>query len=168
MTDDLKELLTTLSNTPNEVASLVKDVPLQSLIVRPSPHEFSLLENVCHLRDIEIEGYTVRIRRILNEDEPQLADVDGARLAIERDYNRENLNEALAAFTAARQQNLSILNETEGQFERTGVMEGLGKITLRKLLEMMTEHDGGHLDEISRNVRLLRSQPMKSKRPHVL
>jgi len=157
MTEDIQELLTTLSNTPIEVAALVKDLPLSSLVVRASPHEFSLLENVCHLRDIEIEGYTVRIMRILDEEEPQLADVDGARLAIERDYNRENLKEALASFKSARQLNLAILTKTsEEKFERTGIMEGLGKITLLKLLEMMIEHDGSHLDEISRNGRLLR------------
>ena len=160
MNEDVKELLTTLSTTPIEVANLVNDLPLRSLIVRPSPDEFSLLENVCHLRDIEIEGYTVRIRRILDENEPQLADVDGAQLAIERDYNRQDLTEALALFKSARQLNLAIVSETSAeQFERTGILEGLGKITLLKLLEMMAEHDGGHLDEIRRNRRLLVTNP---------
>jgi len=52
-----------------------------------SPDEFSVLENICHLRDLELQGYTPRIRRILAEADPDLADFDGARVAAESSYN---------------------------------------------------------------------------------
>ncbi|HEV8369671.1 MAG TPA: DinB family protein [Pyrinomonadaceae bacterium] len=145
----IKELVATLAQTPVEVTYLLEHLPTESIAIRPSPDEFSVLENVCHLRDIEIAGYRVRIQRILDEDQPMLSDIDGARLAIERDYNRQSLNEAMEAFTSARRQNVAVLTETAADdFEREGDMEGLGRITLRKLLEMMCEHDEGHIDDL--------------------
>lgn len=156
--DDIKELKSNLARTPTELATLLESFPADNATFKPAPDEFSVLENVCHLRDIEIEGYTVRIQRILNEERPFLADLDGTRLAIERDYNRQSVSEALLSFSQARRQNLVVLSEaSESEFEREGELEGVGQITLRKLLEMMWEHDGGHLDELRRSLRLARA-----------
>jgi len=155
----IKDLVVALAQTPVAVTRLLENLPKESIAVRPSPDEFSVLENVCHLRDIEIEGYRVRIRRILAEDHPLLSDLDGAKLAIERDYNRQSVNEALEAFTSARRQNVAVLREiAAADFEREGNMEGLGRITLRKLLEMMCEHDEGHVDDL----RVMRTRMLRA------
>jgi DinB superfamily len=158
MNDDLKDLLATLEWTPVEIARLVNDLPPSQLAVRPSPDDFSVLENVCHLRDLEIEGYAVRIQRMLAEDCPTLADFDGTRVAMERDYNKQNLSEALAEFTLARRRNLALMqNMADDRFDRNGLLEGVGEISLSRLLEMMVEHDEGHLDDLRRNSRLAKS-----------
>ena len=44
------------------------------------------IEQVWHLRDIEIDGYHVRFRRTLQELHPALPDLDGEALARERRY----------------------------------------------------------------------------------
>jgi hypothetical protein len=62
----------------------------------------SPLETICHLRDIEAEGYTTRINRILIETNPVLGDIDGGRLAVERNYNDQDPDLALHEFTIAR------------------------------------------------------------------
>jgi hypothetical protein len=38
----------------------------------------SALEQACHLRDIEIDGYQVRLRRTCQETRPLLVSLDGA------------------------------------------------------------------------------------------
>jgi hypothetical protein len=158
MTKDVENLLATLERTPVEIARLVNDLPPSQLVVRPTPDEFSVLENVSHLRDLEIEGYAVRIQRLLAEDGPALADFDGARVAMERDYNKNNPREALAEFTSARRRNLALLeNASTEQFERKGLLEGVGEISLARLLEMMLEHDEGHLDDLRRSCRQSKS-----------
>lgn len=158
MNAELNELLDRLVRTPSEIAKLLSGVSPASTQIRPNSEEFSILENVCHLRDIEVEGYTVRIRRLLEEDNPQLEDIDGARLAIERDYNSQQLDDVIESFTTARQQNVKKLSTTsESDFERLGSLEGVGEITLRSLLNMMAEHDEGHLDELRRASRLVKS-----------
>src|SRR5687767_14928824 len=148
--EDLQELIDTLTQTPETVAGLVKDLSRPELRVKNSPGAFSVIENVCHLRDIEIEGYAARISRILREDNPLLPDIDGGRLAIEREYHSQNLPEALQAFAEARKQNTQTLRGlvTE-QLDRGGTLEGVGSVTIRGLLLMMRDHDADHLNELS-------------------
>ncbi len=142
-------LIEILARTPKEVAALVDGLSQQTLVAKHSPDKFSALENICHLRDLEVEGYTPRINRILNEDHPRLPDFDGGRVAMERNYNSQSLSEALAAFAKARQENVSALaGLTQERFDRAGVMEGVGYVTLGKLLLMMRDHDDGHLDDL--------------------
>ena len=147
----IAELIESLERTPHEVARIIAEMSAQALRIRPSPEEFSAIESICHLRDIEIEGYSIRIRRILAEDRPSLPDIDGARLAIERDYNNQEVSEAMASLTLARLQNVSVLRHLdEDQFLRTGDLEGLGRVTIGKLLLMMREHDDSHVEELQR------------------
>ena len=154
----MKDLIALLAATPIEVARLINELPAATVVVKSSVDEFSILENVCHLRDLEIEGYAVRIQRILSEDCPTLADFDGTRVALERDYNKQSLTEALAGFTLARRRNLVQVEAlTDEQFDRVGSMAGVGEISLRRLLEMMLEHDEGHLDDLRRSCRLAKS-----------
>jgi hypothetical protein len=156
--EEIRELLTSLARTQVDISLLLAEIPAASITVKPALIEFSVLENICHLRDIEIEGYGVRIQRILTEENPFLSDIDGSRLAIERDYNKQSLSDALASFGSARQQNLNVLNNSAVDFLRTGELEGVGSVTLRKLLEMMFEHDQGHMEELRRVGRLTSDQ----------
>ncbi len=151
------ELIETLSQSPREIASLLRELPAQSLTLKPSDDEFSILENVCHLRDLEVEGYAPRINSILNEANPQLLDFDGARVALERDYNRQDVVAALNAFGNARAQNVARLRTVDGeQLKRTGELQGVGQITLARLLQMMWEHDEGHLEDLQRLCRRMK------------
>jgi hypothetical protein len=144
--EDLQALIDSLTQTPKTVAGLVKNLSGSRLTVRYSPEEFSVLENVCHLRDIEIEGYSARISKILQENSPLLPDIDGSRLAVEREYHSENLAEALQAFANARKQNTQTLKGLAAeQFDREGTLEGVGTVTIRGLLLMMRDHDDDHV-----------------------
>lgn len=147
---DLQDVIDALTKTPKTVADLVKNLAAPDLRIKNSPEEFSVVENVCHLRDIEVEGYTARISRMLQENNPLLPDIDGSRLAAERNYHSQNLSEALKAFAVARNQNTQIVSglATE-QFDRQGTLEGVGSVTIRGLLLMMRDHDADHLVQLS-------------------
>ena len=160
---DIRELLTSLGRTPADISLLLSEIPISAVTNKYGPDEFSVLENVCHLRDIEVEGYAIRIKRILEEENPFLADIDGSRLAIERDYNRQNLKEALATFTSARRSNLALLEKaTPAELARTGDLEMTGLISLRRLVEMMCDHDEGHLEDLDRLLRLAKLEMSES------
>jgi hypothetical protein len=147
--EELPALIESLEQTPVEVSLLLDQISQDEQRIR-NADEFSALENICHLRDIEIEGYTERILRILQEDMPSLADIDGGRLALERDYNNQDATKALEAFTLARKRNVEQLRRViPEQTAREGNLEGVGVISLAKLLEMMLEHDQGHVIELS-------------------
>ena len=93
----------------------------------PSEH-FSPLGQLCHVRDIEIDGYHVRLRRMLDEDRPLLVSIDGDALAIERRYNDAYASDVLAAIREARRETLDLVSRlTPEQFARTGEFDGYGR-----------------------------------------
>ena len=141
--------LVSLAQAPEKVVQLTNGLTDAELRSKDADGAFSVLEGVCHLRDIETDGYTERIYRILNEDRPLLPDINGSRLAIERDYNNQNLEASVQSFAHARGRNietLQALNET--QINREGTLEGVGTISLGELLRMMREHDEDHIREL--------------------
>lgn len=135
-----------------------KELTNAELRWKPAAEEFSVLELICHLRDIELEGYSARIRRLLDEDEPFLPDVDGTKVARDRDYNSENVGAALGSFAKAREANLRILSAlSDRALSRAGMLEGVGPITIAELIEKMKEHDQGHHAEALKLKAALRS-----------
>jgi hypothetical protein len=146
---EFEETARFLEETPASIRRLAAGLKDREARWKPAAGAFSVIENVCHLRDIEVDGYAARIKRILAEDEPFLPDLNGAQLAVERRYNEQELNSALDAFTAARENNLLILKGlSPDQLARSGNFENTGALTLSRLLEMMREHDAAHLDEL--------------------
>ncbi len=104
------------------------------------------LEQLCHVRDIEVEGYQVRIRRTLAETNPLLASIDTDALVRERAYARDEPARALAAFRAARAQTMEMISDLDdAQLARTAVFEGYGPLTLRSLVHYLCSHDQQHL-----------------------
>jgi len=107
---------------------------------------FTAIEQICHVRDIEIEGYQVRFRRTLNESSPRLPSIDSEAVAKQRDYGGSDPAAVLAEFRAARAQTLTLLRGLEAaQFERMADFEGYGPVTLRGLVHYLCSHDQQHL-----------------------
>lgn len=107
---------------------------------------FSLLGQICHVRDIEVYGYHVRVARMLAEEDPALVSLDSYRLAIERNYETADPEEALAVFRVARGFTVDILKGvTAEQLERRGTFGEYGPITLRSLVHYLSSHDLQHL-----------------------
>jgi len=158
---DHAALLDFLQDTPNRLAWLTDGLSLAELCLKQSEAEFSALEILCHLRDLELQGYTLRIRRLLDEQEPALVDFDGARVAAEGNYHNQQPSLTLQTVQTARRDNvLTLRSLTEEQLAREGTLEGVGRITLRGLAVMMREHDEGHIEEL----RVLR-QRIERQRP---
>jgi DinB superfamily len=149
MRQQLSDIIAFLEETPEAVRRLREGLVADDLRMKADGGGFSFVETVCHLRDIEREGYGVRIERILGEEGPSLPDLKGARLALERRYNEQGFDDGLAAFSQARARNLSALRAATGeQLSRHGTLEGAGEITLAGLAALMCEHDRGHREEL--------------------
>jgi DinB family protein len=137
-----------LADTPVRLRHLFEQMDVAKLRVKPAPKLFSPLEDMWHLHDIEWEGYSVRIRRMLTEELPVLESLDGDRMAILRRYNELQLPAALAGFAAARAESLRLLEGLPAQaWTRRAEFENRW-IDLRDLIDMMIEHDQGHLSSI--------------------
>ena len=146
----LETLLITLESTPALLARAARDLPAAQVLRRPAGGGLSLLENVWHLADLEREAYAVRIRRLLSENEPMLANFDGGRIAREHRYQDRDLAEGLAAFAAARRRNIEKLRSAaRSDWKRRGTQEGVGRICLGDVPRLMAEHDRTHTQEIA-------------------
>lgn len=142
--------LAELAAMPRRFAEIVAEIAPSQRKARAKDGNFSLQEHACHLRDIEIEAYRVRLERMLAEATPALADVDGGRLARERDYHRQDLATAQAAFAAVRADMVQRLaGLSPEQRRRTGVMDGVGEISVEGLVQMMLAHDAEHLADLA-------------------
>ena|SRR5688572_26272750 len=125
----------------------------------PSEH-FTALEQVCHVRDIEIEGYHLRFERTLGEDNPMLMDIDSEALAKERDYGASDATAALDAFRRAREKTLAMLRGLdEARLARSATFESYGPVTLRSLIHYLCSHDQQHLAGLQWLLGKIEAQP---------
>lgn len=107
---------------------------------------FSAIEQICHVRDIEIDGYQQRFARTLRESRPFLPSVDSERLAVERDYEHAEPARVFAQFRAARADTVALLREvTSADLARPAEFEGYGPVTLLGLVHFLCSHDQQHL-----------------------
>jgi hypothetical protein len=142
--DLLRSFPATLERLVGEANSLLdyrpdswEGIPSEMLTVR---------QQVCHCRDIEIDGYYIRFSRVLYENEPQLPAVETYELVEARDYDTTDVASALSEFAIARRRTLELLESIDAkQLDRRGHFEGYGPVTLRSLVYFLASHDQQHV-----------------------
>jgi hypothetical protein len=146
-----KTILAALTAFPQQLEAFFDVIPADSRNWKPDSWEgipsepFSAIEQICHVRDIEVDGYHERFRRALQEINPTLENVDGETLAIDRAYAKADAHEVFAAICAARTQTMELIATfTPEQLERTATFDG-ASITVRGLVHMLCSHDQQHL-----------------------
>jgi hypothetical protein len=162
------EVLTQLDAMPDQLEKCWRQFPARLAGWEPSswdgfPAEhFSPLGQICHLRDIETDGYLVRFRRVLEEDHPFLASVDGDRLAAERRYSEASPEQALAEFRRARGQTTTLLRAVDSrQAQRRAEFEDYGEVTLVGLAHFLCSHDQQHLSGLQWLLGKIQSLPAR-------
>lgn len=145
-------LFTTLLAMPDRFQQLLDQVPDDHLNWEPAnwagiPSErFSALGHLCHLLDIETQGYQVRFVRTLTETLPELASLDGYQLAQDNDYPQQNPAVQLARFRAARSETVERLQAPPASaWARRARYGNYGEITLDGLVRLLVSHDHQHL-----------------------
>ena len=147
-----KATLSGLASMPDRLEEAFRLVPPARHNWTPASWEgipgerFSPLGQICHVRDIEVDGYHVRITRMLSEESPALASLDSYEIANLRHYEAADPEEALAGFREARGKTLQLLRGiTEEQFARRGTFAEYGALTLKSLVHYLASHDNQHL-----------------------
>ena len=144
--------LQSLALFPDQLDAFYAAIPARRTHWKPPswdgiPSEsLTAIEQICHVRDIEIEGYQVRFRRTLDENSPLLPSIDSEAVAKERGYGTADAKKVFADFRAARANTLRMLRDLdEARFSRPAVFEGYGPVTLRGLVHYLCSHDQQHL-----------------------
>jgi hypothetical protein len=148
---DLTVTVESLATFPRVLATYFRSVPPHGRHWRPSswdgiPSErLTAVEQVWHVRDVEIEGYRVRIARTLTETCPDLPDLPGESMAQGRGYANADPELALREFADARAATVrAISGLTETELRRPAIFEGR-RTTLAGLVHFLASHDCQHL-----------------------
>jgi uncharacterized damage-inducible protein DinB len=145
------ERLTRLERTADELVAALRGQTETVIARRPDATNWAAKEVVCHLRDTE-ELFANRFELILAMAEPKLPGFGPPeRWAEERQYLRNDAQEALAAFRRRREETLALLGKLSAeQWRRGGIHVTRGRLTLDSFLSLMAWHDDNHLDQLRR------------------
>lgn len=138
-----------LAGTADAVRRLIDALPPGAGHEKPDHGGFSLAEHVWHLADIEELGWAPRFERLLLEDRPRLAGVDGDQLAAERRYNERPWRGAARRFIAQRLRTLRSLARFGADRLDTPATFGGRRSSAGDLLTAMVAHDREHRTEMA-------------------
>ena len=142
------EIIATIRSLPNELEPMFEGLSDDQVRWRPAPDEWSILEVCCHLRDsAEIE--ITRHRRLASEDNPTLEPYDQEALAIERNYQGDDINRVLRdlhAFWGGLADLLQGLSEEE--WERSGFHPETGPTSIADRAQRNADHGRLHIEQI--------------------
>ena len=142
------EILARLRETPKALAALLRGVSGEALRRKPAPEKWSMLEVVCHLRDVE-EFFVERYGKIANHDRPQLGMINQDELAAKLRYNEDDPRLVLKEFQDLRAESVAILGALAYQsWGRVGVHPKRGDVSVTWTAEHQVEHDANHLSQI--------------------
>jgi len=161
------ERLARLTKTPEELAAVIKGKAPEQLAMRPDDEEWSPVEVICHLRDVE-DLSLLRFRMMIQMDEPMVPSAtaptdrerwglleegaalfDQVRLVDQRQYARNDPILALEAFAQNRGQVLAFLGAlTDAQWVRGAIHPAFGRVDFDGFTGILASHDDSHIAQL--------------------
>jgi len=139
-------LIAFLRSTPAVFHSLLLLLSREQAAERPDVNEWSFLEILCHLRDVDSDVNLLRVAAILREENTFVAGQSTDQWANERNYSSQDLMKSFSDFVSVREKLVSLLENLEsGNWDRSARHTFLGPTSLRELVEIMVDHDRLHI-----------------------
>lgn len=122
----------------------IQDLTREQLLSHPVPGKWSMQELVIHMYDSDIAA-THRMRRIASEDIPLIIAYDETRFIQQLDHSQTDLNLVADLFEMNRRFTAAWLRTVPDEsFERFGIHNQRGKVTLDEIVKMYIGHFTGH------------------------
>lgn len=154
MYDTPKDLLDGFRSAPDIFKALLEGISQQQAQeARGGDEGWSIVEVMCHTRDAE-ERALERMRAMRDQDEPFLPAYDQDAWAKERKYAEQDMHEALQGYLRFKEQHIAELEAlTPEQWERPGIHEEQGRITISAHTLHLVAHDAQHAAQIARQLK---------------
>jgi len=144
------ELIMRYREGPAVLADALSGLTERQLDHKPSDGGFSAREVVHHTADSEMTS-AIRLRRLVAEDNPQIAGYDPDGFAARLHYASRPVQPSLDAIRAARESTASILEAlSEAEWERAGTHSEMGAYSIDTWLEIYALHCHDHADQLRR------------------
>ncbi|MCA9193431.1 MAG: DinB family protein [Planctomycetales bacterium] len=123
----------------------LQNLDSSSVDLRPIPNKWAIREVVCHLTDSEII-YADRFKRVLAEDNPTFFEADPVKFCTSLCVGSRRIEDELDVIASVRKHMASILKSIdESSFNRLGQHSLDGPMTLRVLVQRITNHISHHI-----------------------
>ena len=140
------------SQTPQQLARLIRGASTLELTRRPLPDKWSIAEIIAHMAEDEFVS-SWRYRQMVEQDGVTLNAFDQDLWATLGKYSDWPASEALELFRLLREANLRMLNGLSAeQWECSGNHIERGRVTVRALARHMAAHDINHLKQIEKQL----------------
>jgi uncharacterized damage-inducible protein DinB len=148
---ELKQHLEAAEKSPKQIAAAVSGLPDKTLRYKPSPDKWCILEVLGHLADIEVV-YAYRMRQMLADKKPAIAPMDGDDWARNLGYTETPPAELVALYGLNRHANLRLLRRLKpADLAKSAFHPELQReVTVAEMIEKMSGHGAGHLQQIER------------------
>ena len=144
------DLVEPLRSLPSMLEDELKGIGEAQAAYRPSPDQWCIRELVGHLRDAA-EVYHKRLYMMATQTDPVLEPYDQEAFARDHGYMERPIDEMLAELRIHRAETVQLLTTlVNWNWARTGQHLEAGRMSIRKIVEHMVEHEADHLDEIRR------------------
>ena len=147
-TGDRLSSLEHLRATGRDLVSLVSGVSDDHLARSPAEDQWSAAEVIAHLADAELV-YANRLRLVVAQDRPRLPWYDEQEWVARFGQLDEDARVTLARWRALRDSNVRLLEAlVDEEWERAGIHDTDGLMTVEAIAKRMVAHDRTHLDQI--------------------
>lgn len=144
-------ILASLRATAAVIDTLCRGLPEEKWKARQSPEEWSPVEVLCHLRDVDLEVNLPRLIKVIQEQSPFIPAVDSDPWAHTRAYILQDPGGALQGFFQARQQLLDFLEKLAPEdWQRTCRHAIFGPTSLAELAGITAAHDRIHVRQFQK------------------
>ena len=151
------ELIDEYAVGPQKLRGAIAGMTPEQIDAAPVPGKWSTRQIICHLADFE-PVYADRIKHVIAEDQPTFAGGFHQQFAEHLAYDQRDIEEELTMIEITRSQMARILRTLSPEaFGRTGIHSIEGPMTLRTLLERITNHIPHHAQFIEEKRRAMES-----------
>jgi len=141
-------LINRIADIPNRISRTVDGWSEAELRAQPAPGEWSAAEVLAHLRSAD-DILTPRIYMMLVRDNPTLLAYEEREWAKVLGYAEADFSTSVQTYALKRAELVSTLQRlTPEQWQRTGVHEHKGSLTVEKLVNDMLLHEAEHCRQI--------------------
>ena len=148
----LEDAIALLSRTPATLTTLLRGMPEWWTDATEGPDTWSPYDVIGHLIHGEETDWLPRVKIILEHGEARIFDKFNREAQFDT-AQRRSLNDLLDEFAALRRENLrelSSLQLSAADLDRTGRHPAFGVVTLRQLLATWVAHDLDHVMQVAR------------------